>query len=78
MQFQFTSNSSPNSIQRTTRESACHQLRSSFDINLEELYQYESEEALNLKGEWTTSLLESLATLEIPSLGYGIRYSLSD
>ena len=49
-----------------------------FDVSLEELYQYESEEQLDMKGEWTTSLLESLATLDIPSLGYGIRFSLSN
>jgi len=36
------------------------------------------EEAATKKGQWAASLIESLATFDLPSWGYGIRQSFSN
>lgn len=46
-------------------------------IKLEEIYDFEVEEAASKKGQWAASLIESLATFDLPSWGYGIRQSFS-
>ena len=47
-------------------------------IKLEDLYEYEIEEQFTKRGELAASLLESLATQDIPAMGYGIRYSFNN
>jgi starch phosphorylase len=46
-------------------------------IKLEEIYDYEVEEAASKKGQWAASMIESLATFDLPSWGYGIRPNFS-
>jgi len=46
-----------------------------FDIELEDLYKLETDEVGSVRGQWATSYLESLATLELPAWGYGLRPS---
>ena len=59
-------------------EDAYRESLEEFDIKLEDLYEHEAEEVFSQKGEWATSVLESLATLDLPSMGYGIRYSFNN
>jgi glucan phosphorylase len=46
-------------------------------IKIDEIYAYEVEEAATKKGQWAASIIESLATLDLPSWGYGLRPNFS-
>lgn len=58
-------------------EDAYREALADLGIKIEEIYDYEVEEASTKKGQWTHSLIESLATLDLPSWGYGIRTNFS-
>jgi starch phosphorylase len=58
-------------------EDAYREALADIGIKIEEIYDFEVEEASTKKGQWATSLIESLATLELPSWGYGIRLNYS-
>lgn len=60
-------------LEEAYREALCE-----LGIKIEEIYHLEVEEAATKKGIWAASLLESLATLELPSWGYGIRFNFSN
>jgi starch phosphorylase len=58
-------------------EDAYREALEELGIKLDEIYDYEVEEAATKKGQWAASLIESLATFDLPSWGYGIRQSFS-
>jgi starch phosphorylase len=58
-------------------EDAYREALEELGIKLDEIYDYEVEEAATKKGLWAASLIESLATFDLPSWGYGIRQSFS-
>ena len=56
-------------------EHAYREALAELGLDLEELYRLEPEQASTAHGTWMTSYTESLATLDIPCWGYGIRQS---